>query len=461
MYGHDRWDPTVKRLLLAAAAAVLASGLLGSAPSHAEPVGDVSRQAPSVEPPTRAAPADPHAPVGGTVGGLTGNEARRATAAAGEAFALARGERNGSGGIGIEAANHANWGVNARAVPVGAMATQTIDPKLVVSVPGELLYTPTLLAAKTACFEVTTIYSGGSLKLGAWDWCDADSDFDKVVIVDATFLATYTTTVNGRPAYTVKVEQVDAAANTWTGYLYNYSTGVWDVFYTSSGTTRLSTTFSGWDVWELYSNKDPNTGNGYYCADSRGFTWESSNIQWSFASGIWELSTDANSEVYPSPPPMSWYTCPTLTFTVASANDDFQVTNSPAPSGQVRSASGMCMEVNAGSSADGAKIQIWTCYNNPPIAWQIWTFPGDGTLRVNGKCLDVANSGTANGTKVQLWGCNGTGAQRWTHNPTTGAFTNPQSGKCLDIPSNSTTKGTQLQIYTCNGSAAQRWTAPV
>jgi hypothetical protein len=32
----------------------------------------------------------------------------------------------------------------------------------------------------------------------------------------------------------------------------------------------------------------------------------------------------------------------------------------------------------------------------------------------SGTCLDVTAGGTANGTKVQLYTCNGTGAQRWT-----------------------------------------------
>jgi hypothetical protein len=36
-------------------------------------------------------------------------------------------------------------------------------------------------------------------------------------------------------------------------------------------------------------------------------------------------------------------------------------------------------------------------------------------LRVyGGKCLDVPNSATANGTKLQIWSCNGGANQRWT-----------------------------------------------
>ena len=33
---------------------------------------------------------------------------------------------------------------------------------------------------------------------------------------------------------------------------------------------------------------------------------------------------------------------------------------------------------------------------------------------LGGKCVDVSGSNTANGTRIQLWTCNGTGAQSWS-----------------------------------------------
>src|SRR5262249_5522562 len=61
---------------------------------------------------------------------------------------------------------------------------------------------------------------------------------------------------------------------------------------------------------------------------------------------------------------------------------------------------GKCMDANAASSANGTKIQIWTCY--PSNAGETWsyvpnTYPGDpasgggygGTVRALGKCLDI------------------------------------------------------------------------
>ncbi|WP_282204344.1 lectin [Kitasatospora fiedleri] len=118
---------------------------------------------------------------------------------------------------------------------------------------------------------------------------------------------------------------------------------------------------------------------------------------------------------------------------------------------------GKCLDDNTGSTADGTRIQIWSCNNS---AAQQVTVGGDGTLRIVGKCVDVSFGGTGNNTLVQLWGCDGTGSQKWTYNPATKALVNPQSGRCLDIPNSSTTDGTQLQIFGCNNTNAQRWNLP-
>ncbi|MEV6928140.1 lectin [Dactylosporangium sp. NPDC051485] len=132
-------------------------------------------------------------------------------------------------------------------------------------------------------------------------------------------------------------------------------------------------------------------------------------------------------------------------------------TNPGGATGPITSAiAGKCVDVDHSGTADGTKVQLWSC--NGSLA-QAWT-PVNGTLQAFGKCLDVSNSGTANGTLVQLWTCNGSGAQQWAYDGGTGALRNPQSGRCLDDPGSSTTDGTQLQIYDCNGTSAQHWTVP-
>jgi hypothetical protein len=119
-------------------------------------------------------------------------------------------------------------------------------------------------------------------------------------------------------------------------------------------------------------------------------------------------------------------------------------------------ASNKCLDISNSGTADGTKVQLWTCNGS---AAQQWTISGDGTLRALGKCLDVKTSGTANGTVTQLWTCNGTGAQVWSPG-SNGSLVNPQSGRCLDVSGAGTADGTQIHIWDCNGAANQRWTLP-
>ncbi|MEH1130125.1 ThuA domain-containing protein [Micromonospora sp. CPCC 206061] len=123
--------------------------------------------------------------------------------------------------------------------------------------------------------------------------------------------------------------------------------------------------------------------------------------------------------------------------------------------GPITGVSGKCVDVSGGSSADGTKIQLWTCHGG---ASQQWTVNGS-TLRALNKCLGIAGGGTANGSLVQLSTCNGTGGQNW--NPgANGSLANPQSGKCLDANGGSSADGTQLIIWSCHGGTNQRWTLP-
>ncbi|MEV7406059.1 ricin-type beta-trefoil lectin domain protein [Streptomyces sp. NPDC091267] len=137
------------------------------------------------------------------------------------------------------------------------------------------------------------------------------------------------------------------------------------------------------------------------------------------------------------------------------AADDAGWIGSPVPTGgQVRSGiAGKCLDVNGAGSANGTKVQLWSC-NGSDAQW--WTAGSGGTLGALGKCLDATAAGTANGTKVQLWDCNGRTNQVWqAYN---GGYRNPASGRCLDDPASSATDGTQLVLWDCNGGANQKWT---
>ncbi|CAL9668766.1 hypothetical protein SUDANB176_07358 [Streptomyces sp. enrichment culture] len=78
---------------------------------------------------------------------------------------------------------------------------------------------------------------------------------------------------------------------------------------------------------------------------------------------------------------------------------------------------------------------------------------------VNGKCLDVDGAQTADGTKVQLWTCNGTGAQQWAPQ-SDGTVRNPRSAKCLDASGGTWNDGTPVHLWTCHTGPNQKWTLP-
>jgi hypothetical protein len=78
-----------------------------------------------------------------------------------------------------------------------------------------------------------------------------------------------------------------------------------------------------------------------------------------------------------------------------------------------------------------------------------------------GKCLTVNQQGTANGAKINQYTCVGQTNQQWQFINRQGTFfyelKNVKSGKCLDDPGFSETNGTQLDQWTCTGSWNQWW----
>jgi type 1 glutamine amidotransferase len=119
--------------------------------------------------------------------------------------------------------------------------------------------------------------------------------------------------------------------------------------------------------------------------------------------------------------------------------------------GPITGVAGRCVDVNGSGTADGTKIQLWTCSGGTN---QQWTRTGT-TLRALGKCMTA--TGTTDGALVQLATCNGSAGQNWTTG-TNGALV--ASGKCLDANGASSANGTQLIIWSCHGGTNQRWTLP-
>jgi hypothetical protein len=325
---------TSRRLLpplVLAVAAALATTTVTAASAAAkpdQPAGSGLARPASDNPQQRGALA----PIGGVVPGLTGAQAATSVGAAADRFrevAADRTRRLTAAGANpalapaaAAAVLHTDWGVfMPQSRSTGLHATQSVVTGAGTTTHGgDYVYAPTALPAGGACMEMTTAYTPQGPKLWAWDWCGGRDNVGKVVNMDAAFLATYTTTVNGKPAYSEDIHQTNAAANTWTTYLFNYSTHVWDTFYTSSGTYDLPQFSFGWNMFEIYTSIDPATGRGYYCTDLAGRAFESTGMQ-VLAGGVWTPVTTALTNPIGTIPSGNAFDCPPLTFQVTHPND--------------------------------------------------------------------------------------------------------------------------------------------
>ncbi|MFE1834010.1 ricin-type beta-trefoil lectin domain protein [Streptomyces sviceus] len=128
----------------------------------------------------------------------------------------------------------------------------------------------------------------------------------------------------------------------------------------------------------------------------------------------------------------------------------------PAAGVRIRgSASGRCLDVTDGSTAERTPLQIWDCSG---AARQSWRFASDGTVRALGKCMDVDGGSRDDGAAVQLVSCNGTGAQQFRLNAAHD-LVNVQADKCVDVKDVATGNGARLQLWSCNGGGNQKWSA--
>jgi len=111
--------------------------------------------------------------------------------------------------------------------------------------------------------------------------------------------------------------------------------------------------------------------------------------------------------------------------------------------------------LTASANADGAQVAIQPCTGAPN---QKWTFTG-GSIRIFGnKCLDVPEGQTANGIKLQIWTCwADNNNQKWNYNRDN-RIRWVNRGKCLDLTKGDTTDGNRVQTWECrDGNINNAW----
>jgi len=115
--------------------------------------------------------------------------------------------------------------------------------------------------------------------------------------------------------------------------------------------------------------------------------------------------------------------------------------------------------ITATSLKNGGKVTIQDCDYKHGNPHQKWTFKGS-QIRMGKFCLDVTNGNTANGNKLQIWTCSsGNKNQQFAHSggdvldiPTDRISWVSHPNKCVDLTGGSQTNGNRIQIWTCGST---------
>jgi hypothetical protein len=125
--------------------------------------------------------------------------------------------------------------------------------------------------------------------------------------------------------------------------------------------------------------------------------------------------------------------------------------------------SGQALDVNGGSTANGAGIIQWPQNGGNNQQWVIAANGGGYykiTNRNSGQSLDVNMSSTANGAGIIQWPWNGGNNQQWQLTATSDGIykvLNRNSGLALDVNGASTTNGAGIIQWPYGGATNQQW----
>jgi len=124
----------------------------------------------------------------------------------------------------------------------------------------------------------------------------------------------------------------------------------------------------------------------------------------------------------------------------------------PVIGNEIIAASGACIDVQDGLTADGTPIVLFECVNSPNQKW----FIGNGRISESyGSCLDVLGGAATQGASIVLVTCNGAPSQHWR-------IANGQiiglGGNCLGAMGGASASLTPLILSSCKDVPSQKWT---
>lgn len=126
----------------------------------------------------------------------------------------------------------------------------------------------------------------------------------------------------------------------------------------------------------------------------------------------------------------------------------------PAPPGTLQSlASGKCLDLPAGRTADGTQPIQYDCHGGPNQQWTIDTAQRL-VSRLSGKCL-----GTDTNRHIVQSQCGNSPTQLWALEPAGNGtiLRNAANQLCLDVPGASVSNGAAPIAWPCNGGPNQTW----
>ncbi|MBP5198495.1 MAG: RICIN domain-containing protein [Lachnospiraceae bacterium] len=125
--------------------------------------------------------------------------------------------------------------------------------------------------------------------------------------------------------------------------------------------------------------------------------------------------------------------------------------------------SGLALDIDGASTANGANVQQWTINGTVAQGFEL-TANSDGTYSIlsimHGKSFDVAEWSNENGGNIQIWDNASTDNQKWYINDAGNGYvyiTSKFSGKCLDAEGWYTHAGGNVHQWDYLGNANQQW----
>lgn len=121
-----------------------------------------------------------------------------------------------------------------------------------------------------------------------------------------------------------------------------------------------------------------------------------------------------------------------------------------------RASEKMCLSTQGGQGGNGTRVVISSCNGSISQNWSE-VGPNSSLVAFVNKCLDVVDGNKQNGAKLQIWDCfeNNTN-QRWTRQGNTLKWMG--TNKCLDLTDGKTTDGSDVQLWDCAAeNDNQKW----